>query len=605
MRIPEDKVNEVRDAVNVVDVVGGYVALRQTGKSFVGLCPFHEDSRPSLNVSQEKQIYKCFACGAGGNVFSFVMGMEKVPFVEAVELLARRAGIKLPKSRTSGEIRRDDYYRLNEKIADWYHENLTAKPMGKTPLQYCEKRQLDAQTIQDFYIGFAPDSWDGLLKYLRQDAQTIKLLLELGIVIPRDKGSGQYDRFRNRLMFPIRNELGRVCGFGGRTLGDDRAKYMNSPESPVYQKGSLLYGLFEAKETIRKQKLALVVEGYMDLIAVATAGVRNVVASSGTALTGQQGRILRRFTEEVTLVFDADAAGVAATRRGAEVLLQEGLEVSVIMLEAGHDPDSFIREHGVEAFNELIDDRKSLLKFFSDLHAQMGKDGRVQQQATLLEQLLALVGRIEDGIRRDTLARAIAETFHLSHRNVRAGLGRKQPQRTNRGAPPQGTQPPGAGISGKRQADAVQSADVDMIDFLLRHPEHQQAILEHFNQWPPEDDNTLAVLTAVRKRIERDEALNIAALLDLLETEEQRNWLMGLDRSGVIISTELRTRSAGTDDTQKQLVQLVRGRREQLLKRELSHVQRRIAELQQVGETPTEELRRYQEISNELRDLKK
>ena len=351
--IPEDKLLEIKEAASIEEVVGQYVKLERRGKNLSGLCPFHVDSKPSFTVSPDRGIFHCFGCQAGGNVISFVMQYHKLSFPEAAAELARRYGITLTVKDMGPEEsrrakKRQTSYDLNREALAFYRETLSGKA-GKPGREYLAKRGLTPEIIQSFQLGYAPPEWDGLRRHLQNRGFSLEAAAEVGLLLPRTSG-GYYDRFRDRVIFPIFDRQDRPVAFGGRIVGEGEPKYLNSPESPLYTKGRLLYGLPQAREALRHQDLAIVVEGYLDLLALRVHGVAPVVASLGTALTKEQVRLLKSLVSRVVLVFDGDPAGAKAMRRALPLFGQEGLPVRVIALPAGQDPDTYVHSKGPELF---------------------------------------------------------------------------------------------------------------------------------------------------------------------------------------------------------------------------------------------------------------
>ncbi|MCK5734206.1 MAG: DNA primase, partial [Candidatus Latescibacteria bacterium] len=364
-RIPEEVIEDIRAQINIADVVSDYVALKKKGQNYFGLCPFHVEKTPSFSVNVEKQIFHCFGCGAGGNVFTFLRDVEKISFVEAVRLVAQKAGVPLPEERSgtrSGEVS-DELYRANELAQKYFQHLLWKDASGEKVRTYLAERDLSEETAKRFGLGVALPNWDGLLKVGAKRALGGETLQKAGLVVPRT-GGGFYDRFRDRLMFPITNIGGRTVAFGARTLDPEgHPKYLNSPETPIYRKGHILYGLSEAKDAIRKTGQVLIVEGYTDLLRLMQSGIEHVVASSGTAFTPEQAKLLSRYGDRVVLVYDADQAGSAAALRGIDILLAADLDVRVISLPEGHDPDSFVREEGPDRFLNLLQDAQPILDY--------------------------------------------------------------------------------------------------------------------------------------------------------------------------------------------------------------------------------------------------
>jgi DNA primase len=341
MRIPEDKIEEVRTASDIVDVISAYVRLKRRGKSYVGLCPFHKEKTPSFHVTPDKQMFYCFGCQEGGNVFSFLMKTEKVSFIEAVKTLANRAGIELPvyDAPQAGSTQNEQLFRANMIAARFYHRSLTETTEGEFAMQYLRNRGFTGETIKKFELGYAPRGWQSLINHAAEKGVETDYLEKAGLVSKRDDDSF-YDRFRGRVLFPIFSTSGRIVAFAGRQLYEDDAlaKYINTPETPIYQKGKLLYGLSMNRDDIRKQTYAILVEGYTDLISMYQSGIQNVVASSGTALTEDQIRLLARYAPTVVIVYDADSAGSTAALRGVELILERGLDVKIAQLPEGKIP---------------------------------------------------------------------------------------------------------------------------------------------------------------------------------------------------------------------------------------------------------------------------
>jgi len=369
MRIPENIIDDVRNASEVVNVIGSYVKLKKTGSGFVGLCPFHNEKTPSFSVSPSKQIWRCFGCSRSGNVFTFIMEYEKLNFVEAVKTLAEKSGIEIPESGfqqseyEGGESRSAVLYKVNRAAASEYHKNLMSDD-GEGARNYLTERGIHGDMLKDYGIGLAPNEWEWLKKKLSGRGFTVKSLIDSGLTGRNEQG-GTYDRFKNRIVFPVINESGKVVAFGGRIWQGEStgAKYVNSPESPVYVKGRVLYGLYQTKEKIRESNRIILVEGYTDFLSIRAAGIGDAAATSGTALTTGQARLARRFADNAFLLYDGDSAGQKAAVRAAIVLLGEGFEVKVAKLPDGSDPDTFVREEGVKKLQELIKNALSFVDF--------------------------------------------------------------------------------------------------------------------------------------------------------------------------------------------------------------------------------------------------
>lgn len=363
MQISEEILEKIKSQNDIVDVISERVRLRKAGRNFTGLCPFHNEKTPSFSVSQEKQIYKCFGCGEAGNVISFVMKERNLPFIEAVKYLANRANIPLEMNNGEKSItakKKDLLYRVNVEAAKFFFSNLMNNQNAK---EYFLNRGIKEETIKKFGLGFANDSWNSLMFYLRKKGISDILLEEAGLISVNKEKGRKYDRFRNRVMFPVFDYQGRVIGFGGRVLDDSKPKYLNSPETLVFQKGTNLYGLNFALKHNMNERYFVIVEGYMDLISLHQYGITNVVASLGTALTINQARLLKRYADKVIISYDADMAGQMATLRGLEILRTAGFDVRVLNIPQGKDPDEYVRSNGKEAFLKLINAAEPLIDY--------------------------------------------------------------------------------------------------------------------------------------------------------------------------------------------------------------------------------------------------
>ena len=477
-RIPEAVIDQVRQSVDIVDVVGDHVVLTRRGKNFLGLCPFHDDSKPSFNVSQDKQIYKCFACGAGGNIFTFLRDIENISFIEAVRKLADRGGIDLPTSGPTDPEQQEVYdqlYRANELAVKYFCHLLTEDEQGSEAKKYLEGRGITPEIINAFGIGYAPNQWDGFLQVATRRGFSPQVLERAGLVSPRQNGGGFYDRFRNRVTFPIHASTGRPVAFGARALDpDEQAKYLNSPETPVYNKSATLYGLWRDRDAIRNEGTALIVEGYMDLISLAQYGIENTVASSGTALTSDHARLLRRYAPRTILIFDGDSAGASAAVRGIGSLFEVGLEVRVVTLPEGHDPDSYVREHGPDGFRQLIEGASPAVDFLMHQFAQRDDLSTIDGKTRAAHELAELIGRIKDDALRQFLIKDIAEKIGMAEdaliRVVQTDRRPNRPPRSqNSDGPPEPEPPP---------FDLRPRSERELLTLMMQSPETADTVLQ-------------------------------------------------------------------------------------------------------------------------------
>ena len=433
MRIADDTLEEVRRASDIVDVISQYLQLRKRGKNYLGLCPFHQEKTPSFNVSPDKQMYHCFGCGVGGNVFTFVMEHDKVSFVEAVRTLAHRAGITLPAEGPGGRGESTEHEGLYDACRTaglYYYDTLVHSVEGKLALEYFRHRGFSDATITKFGLGYSKHSWDGLVGHAAEKKLDIAQFERAGLVLKREDGT-YYDRFRGRAMFPIFSPSGRTVGFGARKMREDDplGKYINSPETPVYVKSRNLYGLFQSKEAIRAEGFAILVEGYADLISVFQSGVENIVASSGTALTEEQIQIIGRYARAITLVYDADSAGSKATIRGVDLIIENGLDVSVAALPEGEDPDSFVRKNGGDAFRTLLAGAVSFLDFKAATFRDQGLLATPEGKTRAVRSIVETIAKVKDEIKRNFYIASVAEKYgvyeSVLYRELESILGRE------------------------------------------------------------------------------------------------------------------------------------------------------------------------------------
>ncbi|HVF70276.1 MAG TPA: DNA primase [Chthoniobacterales bacterium] len=410
--IPSQTIEQIAAANDIVEVIGSYFPLKRAGSTFKALCPFHQEKTPSFTVSPSRQTFHCFGCGAGGSVFRFVMDYEHLEFPAAVKKLAQRVGIPVIEERgiSAGEEDRQHETRkallqLHAEAAEWFHEGLVKGNNGAGAREYLKGRGIDRRIAKDWGIGFAPESWDAFLKWALGRGYQQRLLLESGLVARRDETAGEervYDRFRNRIMFPIHNDVGEVIAFSGRILDKDAetAKYVNSPETPLFRKGRVLFGLHKTKRGLIEADCAIVCEGQLDLITLFEAGIGNVVAPQGTAFTEQQARILKRFVSEVVLCFDADAAGQKAAERSLEALLQNNLVVRVAEMPAGEDPDSLVRTRGRESFETQVAGARDFFDWWIEREASATDLDSLGAKMQLAQRLAETIGRVQDPLMR-------------------------------------------------------------------------------------------------------------------------------------------------------------------------------------------------------------
>lgn len=421
-RIPQDTIERIRDSADIVDVVSQYVDLKKRGRNFFGICPFHSEKTPSFSVAPEKNIYHCFGCGVGGSPINFLMEYEKINFVEAVRKLGERYGIPVEMEQ-DGSSREffTQLYELQQLAAESYQRTLFAKA-GQPALDYLTDRGLTKTVLKEFQVGFAPDSWDYLAKIAEKKEFSTEALDKSGLFGTSEKG--RFDRFRSRIMFPIANSAGKIVAFGGRVFdSDDPAKYMNSPETPLYQKSDILYGLNVSRNHIRQAESAVLVEGYMDFLTLYQAGITNLVAVSGTAMTDRHAALIRRVARRVNLAYDGDEAGTKAALRSGYTLYRNGVEPRVIAVPADSDPDDWVRSAGAEVFKKAVREARELIDY--QLTVQGADDLRGVQRSEYIGELLGEIATIDDGILRGELLRMIGQRLGIEYDDLLRVLQKK------------------------------------------------------------------------------------------------------------------------------------------------------------------------------------
>ncbi len=413
VRYSEELIEEIKNSNDIVDVISQYVNLKRSGRNFFGLCPFHKEKSPSFSVSPDKQIFHCFGCGAGGNVIHFISKIENADFKEAIGILANRAGIELPTLNNYEDnktaLLKSKVYEINQIAAEFYHQNLY-KPMSKIGQEYIKKRKLDNRTLKSFLIGYS-GNFDELYRILKQKGFTEEEILASSLVNKTDDGK-YIDRFRKRVMFPIQDTRNKVIAFGGRVTDDSKPKYINSPENIVYSKGRHLFGLNVAKRG--ELKNIIIVEGYMDAISLYQRGITNVVASLGTALTEAQGRLLRRYSERVTIGYDSDGAGQAATLRGLEILQNIGCDVRILQISGAKDPDEYVIKYGPERFLKCVEQAISLVEFKVKMLKQSLNLDNINDKIKFLNQVAKILSNVTNSIERELYVEKIANEYNVS-----------------------------------------------------------------------------------------------------------------------------------------------------------------------------------------------
>ena len=585
-RYSDEIIDDVRQSNDIVDVISQYVRLKRSGRNYFGLCPFHNEKSPSFSVSPEKQIFHCFGCGVGGNVFTFLTKIEGINFVEAVQQLAERANIQLPTLEnnvdSAKEALKAKVYKVNEFTAKYYHENLY-RPESKMAQEYIKKRKLSNETLKAFQIGFS-GKFDELYRELKKQGFEDREILESGLVNKNERGQF-FDQYRNRLMFPICDVRGRVIAFGGRVLDDSKPKYINSPENVVYSKGRHLYGLNVAKKYDIKKRL-LIVEGYMDVISLHQRDIHNVVASLGTALTQQQGYLLRNNTEQIILSYDSDEAGQTAKIRAMEILQNMGCDIRVLQMEGAKDPDEYVIKYGNARFQNLVDKAISVIEFKVKILRQSLNLESTNDKIKFLNEIAKLISKIDNSMEREVYIEKIAKEYDVSKEAIYAEVN-KLTYRESKDEKVLGKTKPVVRHIEKKESDNVSEAtkrrENTVLAILLSGDRNIYEIIKQnitIQDFKYEIDKKIA--EKLYEEFENGNS-NINSIIDNLSEEEQNHITM------------IMAEDYGIDDIEKAIDDIIQSyEKDKLNERKL--------EILELLESPNEENQK-KELEKELNDI--
>ena len=569
----EDFIEKVRFSNDIIDVVSEYTNLKKSGKSYKGLCPFHDEKTPSFNVSPEQQLYYCFGCGVGGNIFNFIMEIEGLTFTEAVEFLAERANIELPKKDNSQAqqrkvSQRKKLLKIHKLATQFYNYLLLESELGQEAYDYLLNRGFDEETIEKFQLGFAPNRWQGLYNFLSDKGYSDEILVKSGLILPRKNSDGYYDRFRNRVMFTIFDHRHQAIGFGGRVLSsEEQPKYLNSPETPLFDKSKNLYGLNWAKKTMRKTDEVIITEGYTDVITASQFGVENVVASLGTSLTSQQAKILNRYVERVYIAYDADVAGTKATERGLDILKSEGLDVKVISLGHDQDPDEYIKEEGKESFLQVKNNATSLIQF--KINQALGnKDlSNVDERVSAVQELLPILYNINDQVEKDEYLKQVAEKLQIRLEILRTELNkfeksqhqdRKSSQRNNSNDLKKNIE------FNDPKKSGYQNAVNGLLKLILDHSRLIKKVQEELNKSDFVEEDHQQVFTTICDLYQEVGQVEINELFNKLNTESSQKFLTKLAVQGTDFDS-----SVNQDKILKDYIKKIKGYQSGMKKEDL------------------------------------
>ena len=512
--IPENILEDILSRIDIVEVISGYMPLKRAGRNFKANCPFHHEKTPSFMVSPDRQIYHCFGCGESGNAFKFLMRYERLEFPEAVETLARKAGVVLPviqKQDAKSASATTLLYKINE-LATLFYENNLHSSEGLRAKDYLLRRGISLETIKAFKLGFASEKWDGLINNLRAKDYNLSLLEKAGLILPRD-GGGYYDRFRGRIIFPIFDIKSRPIAFGARILlkeNGDLAKYINSPETPVYTKGRNLYGLNFTKDAIRENDCAVIVEGYLDFIIPYQEGLRNIVASMGTALTLEQARLLKRYTRNVVMVYDPDDAGRIATLRTLDIFIEEDMEVKIVSLPQGFDPDLFVRRNGIQSFKEKVQEAKGLFDYKLGVLKSHYNSKETEGKAKIAHQMLESINKFKNAVLKSEYIKRLAQELDVKEDALLQEARKIKEQKTY--APEE--------LKINKKALNINPTEKLLLKLMLEEKELIQHIKESLQPADFQDERTSRIVSIMFDLIEQGKSIEPRLLMNYLPEED-------------------------------------------------------------------------------------
>jgi len=517
-RIPQNILEDILSRVDIAELISGYIPLKRSGRNFKALCPFHHEKTASFVVSTDRQIYHCFGCSKGGNAFSFLMEYERMEFQEAVELLAKKCGVTIPESNKEDAKTASlstQLYKINEPANAFYTQNLNSAE-GQIAKNYLIKRNIKEETLKLFRLGFALDKWDALINYLRAKNISLSLLEKAGLVVSKE-GGGYYDRFRNRIIFPIFDVNSRTLGFGARVLPTgiqakpdaSIAKYVNSPETPIYTKGRHLYGLNLAKEAIRENDFVAVVEGYLDFIMPYQEGFKNIVASLGTALTLEQARLIKRYTSNVVIVYDADDAGQIATLRTLDIFIEEDMEVRVVCLPQGFDPDLFVRKYGIESFKDKIKQAENLFDYKLKVLKLRHNPKNIEGKAKIASEMLLTINKFKNAVLKSEYLRKLSQVLDIEEIALLEEVHKIKPDR-----PYLNSQSPAP------KKININPTEKLLIKLMLEENEFIRRIKEALEPTDFQDEKACQIISTIFELLEQGKNIEPSSLINYFADEE-------------------------------------------------------------------------------------
>jgi len=615
VRIPDDKIQEIRGATDIVEYIGTFVRLKKRGKNYIGLCPFHSEKTPSFNVSPDKGMYYCFGCSRGGDVIKFVMEWEKATYVEAIEILAERAGITIVRTEESlqSASETEKLYSACSFAAKTFYRNLMKTDEGNFALKYFQSRGFSDKTITGFGLGYSLRGWDALVKQAGDEGIKPEYLEKVGLARKRDDG-GYYDAFRGRAMFPIFSTTGRVIAFGARKLYDDDTlgKYINSSETPIYHKSKILYGLHQAKEAIREKDSAILVEGYADLISVFQSGIHNVVASSGTALTVEQIQLIARYTKNVIFVYDGDSAGVSAMTRGVDLILENNLDVRVAELPQGDDPDSYVRKKGADGFQEVLSKAVTFVDFKANALRREGKLDSPEGKAEAVRTLVQTIAKIKDPLRQTFFIKDVAEKYKLYESALLSELEKfthKVPDRFLAAPRVNSSEAAGADNAKNKGAKEATEIPVEEKELLVVAFEEPMQMIPFIFSYVHTDEfshpQTKEVAQILVDEFDSSGKVDIHQILQSASSDALRKLIAELSFTPYQLGSRWEKVGARLSDTRtlERAEGAIKRLKKKVLERELAENQQRMKDASLNGEDTVKFLKRHQEIFTSLKEI--
>jgi len=584
VRYSQDILDDIRNRLDIVEVISEYVPLKQSGKGHKGLCPFHQEKTPSFMVDSERQIFHCFGCGEGGNIFSFIMKIEKVNFPEAIKILAEKAGVQLPAVKNQDDKvyrERDFILRLNDISANYYQRNLFQE-QGKNAFQYLAKRHFKKETIQEYHLGYALSGYEHLISLFMQKKVQGSDLIKAGLAVKSKKTGNVMDYFRNRIIFPIMNLQGRIVAFGGRVLDDRLPKYINSPETPVYSKGKHLYGLFQAKKSIRQKNQIIIMEGYTDVLMAYQYGFQNAVASLGTALTTQQIDLIKRYADEVIIAFDSDTAGKNATLRSLNLVKKVGVKIRILSLPTESDPADVLLKKGDKYFSNLINKALPLIDYKLEVLMQQYNSETSEGKVAIVRELFQDLNGINSQLELLEEVKKIAEKLGLEEESMLKDLSRFR--KGNRTLP---------NISAKNIAEETHvNAEKILIGNILQNRENIKKIFSELEVDYFTVKEHREILSVIKDFYEEGEKIDIQKIMDKLGNQKEINLLSQIMMKDVVSSDE---------ESFKRSINAIKKYRLQL---ELKKVSSKIKEEETIKNQVTPELLQdYQNILHKIKTI--